>query len=69
MDYEYINDVARELSMDSERLRTTADQLKIETLKVSVPPYGVEVSAAISRSDADRLRSFIEAGRKGGASE
>jgi len=61
MDYEYVDDIAWELSIDGEYLHKAIDQLKIRTVKLAVPPYGVEVSIAVDHQDAERLRGHFSA--------
>jgi len=61
MDYEYVDDIAWELNIDGDYLHEAIDQLKIHTVKLAVPPYGVEVSIAVDHQDAERLRSHFPA--------
>ena len=59
MDYEYIEDVAEQLNVDGDGLQEVIDQLKIKTVQLAVPPYGVELSTAVDPQDAERLRSYF----------
>jgi hypothetical protein len=61
MDYEYVEDVAEELNIDSDVLQEVIDQLNIKTLQLAVPPYGAELATAVDHRDAERLRSYIAA--------
>jgi hypothetical protein len=61
MEYEYVADIAGELSIDGDYLTTVINQLKIHTVKLAVPPYGVDVSMAMDHQDAERLRSHFSA--------
>jgi hypothetical protein len=61
MDYEYLEDVAGELEVDSDRLQRALHQLGIKTLQLAAPPYGVELSTAVKHRDAERLRSYFAA--------
>jgi len=61
MDYEYVDDIAWELNIDGDYLHEAIDQLKIQTVKLAVPPYGVEVSIAVDHQDAERLRGHFPA--------
>lgn len=59
MDYEYLEDLAGELGIDGDALQQVIDQLHIKTLRMAAPPYGVELSTAMARRDADRLRTHF----------
>jgi hypothetical protein len=61
MDYEYVESIAAQLKVDGRCLGEIIDQLGIRTLETAVPPYGVEVSAAVSYEDAERLRRYFAA--------
>jgi len=61
MDYEYLEDVAGELKVDSDVLQRATRQLGIKTLQLAAPPYGVELCTAVKHQDADRLRSYFAA--------
>jgi hypothetical protein len=56
MEYEFIGDIAAELKVAGDDLQKTSDKLGIKTLQMAVPPYGVEVSSAVSHEDAVQLR-------------
>jgi hypothetical protein len=49
MEHEYVDDIAAELEIGGD----------IETLPMAVPPYGVQVSPAVHREDAERLRAYF----------
>jgi len=61
MQHEYVEDLARELKINGEGLLGVIGRLGIKTEQMALPPYGVEVSAVVSREDADRLRSHFAA--------
>lgn len=61
MDYEYVDDIAWELNIDGDYLHKAISQLKIRTVELAVPPYGVDVSIAVDHQDAERLRSHFSA--------
>lgn len=58
MEYEYIEDIAEELHVPGNDLQKAIDQLGITTLPMAVPPYGEDVSPAVTRHDAAQLRDF-----------
>lgn len=58
MEYEYVEDIAEELHVCSDDLQRAIDELGIKTLPMAVPPYGVDVSPAVSRQDAVQLRNY-----------
>jgi hypothetical protein len=54
--YEHLEDLAEELGVEREDLQDTARRLGIKTLQTAVPPYGVDVSLAVTHGDAMQLR-------------
>lgn len=58
MDYEYIENIAEEMHMDRRDIIRRASRLGIKTVLLAVPPYGADVSSAVSCHDANRLREF-----------
>jgi hypothetical protein len=59
MNHEYIDDLAADLRIDSFGLHKVIQRLGIRTMQTAVPPYGVEVSEAVSHDDAERLRRYL----------
>ena len=59
MEHEYVDDIAAELEIGGDILEEVIDCLGIETLPMAVPPYGVQVSPAVHREDAERLRAYF----------
>jgi Mn-dependent DtxR family transcriptional regulator len=61
MGYVRIEDVAEELNVDRDVLQKAIGRLEIKTLKLTAPPHGDLVSAAVDREDAERLRGYFAA--------
>ena len=61
MDYEHIEDIAKDLNVDRDRLQEAIDQLRIKTVQLAVPPSEVGISTAVNHQDAERLRSYFGA--------
>jgi len=59
MEYEYVDDIAEELQVDSQGLRELIERLGITTQQTGVPPSAVETSSAVSHRDAERLRRYF----------
>lgn len=59
MDYHYLADVAEELDIDCDDLKTAVEELMIELHQLAVPPHEVAVSPAVDGRDAERLRSHF----------
>jgi hypothetical protein len=62
MSYEYLDDIAEELGVEGEELQEVAHHLGIRTLETAVPPYGADLSTAVSRQDAMQLRDYYGTG-------
>jgi len=59
MEYEYVDDIAEEMQVDSQLLRGLIERLGITMQQIGVPPYDVETSSAVSHRDAELLRSYL----------
>lgn len=58
MEHEYVENIAVELQVGIEDLHAVIERLEITTRQMGSPPYGVELSTAVSHRDADRLREY-----------
>jgi len=57
-EYEYIDDIAEELQVDSQGLRELIERLGITIQQTGVPPSAVDTSSAVSHRDAEHLRRY-----------
>ena len=55
-EYITIRDLSEELKLDRSNLRKYVKKLGIETTRIRVPEYGNQLSSALTRDDADKVR-------------
>lgn len=58
MEYEFTENIAKELGIGGDELQKIIDRLGIKTLQTASPPSEKEVSTAVRRRDAEQLRKY-----------